>query len=152
MTEQPDTAFRKSFEVRWDDVDVNGHLRNTRYLEYASTARMALLAAHGWTVRDLLREGRTAVMLAEEAQYLAEVFPAERVEVSCELVAGSEDGARFRFRHVVSRPDGSPAAVLHALGAWLDLSTRRISAPPDQLRKALESLRTADYVPLGAGR
>ncbi|GHH58856.1 hypothetical protein GCM10018781_00940 [Kitasatospora indigofera] len=77
MTEQPDTAFRKSFEVRWDGVDVNGHLRNTRYLEYASTARTALLAAHGWTVRDLLREGRTAVMPAEEAQYLAEVFPAD---------------------------------------------------------------------------
>jgi acyl-CoA thioesterase FadM len=24
-------VFRKSFEVRWDDVDLNGHLRSTRY-------------------------------------------------------------------------------------------------------------------------
>ncbi|MFC8448193.1 acyl-CoA thioesterase [Kitasatospora sp. NPDC057223] len=152
MSGQPTTLFQKSFEVRWDDVDVNGHLRNTRYLEYASTARMALLAAHGWTVRDLLKEGYTAVMLGEEAQYLAEVLPAEWVEVSCEFIAGSEDGSRFRFRHVISRADGSRAAVVHAMGAWLSLANRRIFSPPEPLRKALESLRTADYAPLGAER
>jgi len=36
-------VFRKSFEDRWDDVDLNGHLHNTRDLEYAATAKLGFL-------------------------------------------------------------------------------------------------------------
>jgi acyl-CoA thioester hydrolase len=62
--------FRKSFEVRWDDVDLNGHLRSTRYLEYASTARHGFLTKAGWGVPALMKSGITVVLLAEEVRYL----------------------------------------------------------------------------------
>lgn len=143
-------VFKKSFEVRWDDVDLNGHLRNTRYLEYASTARLSRLAEAGWGVRALQKEGFTIVMLGEEVAYLREVFLAERVSVSCEVVGLSADGSRWRIRHSVFRENGEEAAVVRALGAWIDIRARKITAPPSGIRAALEADRSDDFEVIGA--
>ncbi|NLU73395.1 thioesterase [Streptomyces sp. HNM0575] len=141
--------FSKSFEVRWDDVDFNGHLRSTRYLEYAGTARLGLLMEAGWDVRALRREGFAPVLLSEQVEYLREVFFAERVEVSCQVVGSSADGARWRIRHSVSREDGDEAAVVRSLGAWIDVHARRITPPPPGLRAALEAARSEDWELIG---
>ncbi|SCF65410.1 thioesterase family protein [Streptomyces sp. Ncost-T10-10d] len=134
----------KSFEVRWDDMDLNGHLRNTRYLEYAATARLAFLVDSGWTPQDLLKAGVAAVSLGEEVRYLREVLPLETVTVASRIVGLSTDGARWRFEHSFSRESGEEAAVVRTLGAWIDVRARRIAAPPVGLLTALEAARAAD--------
>ncbi|MFI6488874.1 acyl-CoA thioesterase [Streptomyces sp. NPDC050564] len=75
-------VFKKCFEVRWDDVDLNGHLRNTRYLEYAATARLGFLIEWGWSPRAVHKAGFAAVTLGDEVRYVREVFPAEVVTVA----------------------------------------------------------------------
>lgn len=142
----------KSFEVRWDDVDLNGHLRNTRYLEYASTVRLTFLVESGWEPRDLLKAGVAAVSLGEEVRYLREILPLEVVTVTSRVVGLSPDGARWRFEHLFAREDGREAAVVRTLGAWIDLSARRITAPPTALLRALEGARAADCEVLTAAR
>ncbi|MFE6100808.1 acyl-CoA thioesterase [Streptomyces laurentii] len=142
-------VFRKSFEVRWDGVDLNGHLRNTRYLEYASTARLSQLAEAGWDVRALQKEGFAVVMLGEEITYRREVFFGERVSVSCEVVGLSDDGSRWRIRHSLSREDGEVAAVVSSLGAWIDIRARKITAPPSGIRAALEAHRSDGFEVIG---
>ncbi|MER6165558.1 acyl-CoA thioesterase [Streptomyces violaceorubidus] len=134
----------KSFEVRWDDLDLNGHLRNTRYLEYASTARLAFLVASGWSPRDLMKAGIGAVALGEEVRYLREVRPLEVVTVVSRVVGLSTDGARWRFEHTFVRGNGEEAAVVRALGTWIDLATRRMTAPPPGLRDALTGAGAED--------
>ncbi|MFJ8608033.1 acyl-CoA thioesterase [Streptomyces sp. NPDC093675] len=141
--------FRKSFEVRWDDVDLNGHLRSTRYLDYAATARLSFLAGAGWDVRVLQKEGFAAVLLSEEVSYLREVFLAERVNVACQVVGLSADGARWRIQHSVSRENGEEAAVVRSLGAWIDVRTRKITAPPRGLQAVLEAARSLDCEVIG---
>ena len=138
-------VFRKSFEVRWDDVDLNGHLRSTRYLEYASTTRHGYLMTAGWGAPALLKSGITAVLLAEEVRYLREVFLAQNVEVTCTIVGLSPDASRWRIRQVVLRENGTEAAVIHSEGAWMDVRTRKITTPPPGLREFLESTRSDDY-------
>lgn len=130
----------KSFEVRWDDLDLNGHLRNTRYLEYAATARLDFLVKSGWTPRHLLKAGVAAVSLGEEVRYLRETFPLEVVTVSSRIVGLSADGARWHFEHTFSREGGAEAATVRTLGAWI----RRITAPPTGLLTALEATKAAD--------
>ncbi|MFF1894714.1 acyl-CoA thioesterase [Streptomyces sp. NPDC058206] len=132
-------TFQKSFEVRWDDVDANGHLRNTRCSEYASTARHSYLTAAGWGVYALRKEGFAPVLLGEEAQYLREVFMGELVNVGCTIVGLSADASRWRMHHAVLREDEEEAAVVRSLGAWIDLRSRKIAAPPSGLRTFLES-------------
>jgi acyl-CoA thioester hydrolase len=138
-------VFRKSFEVRWDDVDLNGHLRSTRYLEYASTTRHGYLTTAGWGAPALMKSGITAVLLAEEVRYLHEVFLAQNVEVTCKIVGLSPDASRWHVRQVVLREDGKEAAVIRSEGAWMDVHTRKIATPPAGLREFLESIRSDDY-------
>ncbi|MFF9340404.1 MULTISPECIES: acyl-CoA thioesterase [unclassified Streptomyces] len=142
----------RSFEVRWDDVDVNGHLRNTRYLEYASTARLAFLVGAGWTPKDLMKAGVAAVSLGEEARYLREVLPLQTVTVTSRVVGLSPDGARWRFEHGFTRESGEEAAVVRTLGAWIDIGARRIAAPPAGVLAALEAVRSVDCEVLAPAR
>ncbi|MFF4354760.1 acyl-CoA thioesterase [Streptomyces sp. NPDC001530] len=137
-------VFTKSFEVRWDDVDANGHLRNTRYLEYAASARLGLLMEAGWSPRVVHQAGLAPVSLGDEVRYLREVFPAEVVTVATRVIGLSEDGSRWRFEHILTRQNGERAAEVRTLGAWIDLDARKIIAPPADLRALLESARTPD--------
>ncbi|WP_051854252.1 MULTISPECIES: acyl-CoA thioesterase [unclassified Streptomyces] len=134
----------KTFEVRWDDADLNGHLRNTRYLEYAATARLAFLIGEGWAPRKLLKAGFAAVSLGEEVRYLREVFPLEVVTATSRVIGLSADAARWRFEHTFSRESGEEAAVVRTLGAWIDVGARRIAPPPPELRTVMEEARAAD--------
>lgn len=137
--------LRKSFEVRWDDVDLNGHLRNTRYLEYASTARLSFLIDAGWGPRNLAKAGVAAVSLSEEVHYRREIFPLEVVTVASRIIGVSADGARWRFEHTFTCKGKQEAAVVRTLGAWINLAARRIAPPPNDLLIAMEAARSDDY-------
>ncbi|PWI15273.1 thioesterase [Streptomyces sp. Act143] len=145
-------AFTKSFEVRWDDVDANGHLRNTRYLEYAATARLGFLMEAGWTPRAIHQAGVAPVTLSDEVRYLREVFPAEAVTVDTRVIGLSQDVSRWRFEHILTRESGEKAAEVRTLGAWIDLATRKIAAPPAELQALFETVRTADCQDLTSTR
>ncbi|WP_338704173.1 acyl-CoA thioesterase (plasmid) [Streptomyces sp. Q6] len=137
-------AFTKTFEVRWDDVDANGHLRNTRYLEYAASARLAILMEADWSPQALRQAGLAPVTLSDDVRYRREVFPAEVVTVGTHVIGLSEDGSRWQFEHILTRASGERAAEVRTLGAWIDLGTRKITAPPAGLRAHFEAARTAD--------
>ncbi|MFI6876128.1 acyl-CoA thioesterase [Streptomyces sp. NPDC050400] len=146
------TEWQKSFEVRWDDVDLNGHLRNTRYLEYAATARLGFLVEAGWGPRELRGAGLAAVSLGEEVSYLREVFPLDAVTVTSRIAGLSADRARWRFEHVFTREGGERAAVVRTLGAWVDVQARRIAPPPAGLRALMDEARAADCETIGTRR
>ena len=139
-----------SFEVRWDDVDLNGHLRGSRYLDYAVTARMKTLDQIGWGIPELMRAGITAVLLSEQIEYTREIYLAQHVAVSCQVVAETQDGTRWKCRHVIEHEDGKVAATIYSIGAWFDLASRRIVSPPDGLAEALQSIRSPGWARLVA--
>jgi acyl-CoA thioesterase FadM len=43
-------CYEKPFEIRVDEIDINGHLHHTKYLEYCSHTRYCQL--HGRLVRS----------------------------------------------------------------------------------------------------
>lgn len=133
-------AYVKKLEVRWDDVDVNGHLRNTRYLEYANHARIAYFQQSGWDARRFLGAEVGPVLLSDEIRYRREVFLAEEVEVT----GLSADGARWEMRHEVRRADGSTAATVLSHGGWMGKRTRRLTAPPAELIAVVDAIRSED--------
>lgn len=137
-------VFTKSFEICWDDVDANGHLRSTRYLQYAVSARLGFLREAGWSPRVVHRAGLAPVSLGDEVRCLREVFPAEVVTVATRVTGLSEDGSRWRFEHILTRESGETAAEVRTLGAWIDLDIRKIIAPQTELRALFEAARTAD--------
>lgn len=137
------SSYEKTFVVRWADCDMNGHLRNTGYSEYCIDARVAYLSDRGFPPTRYAELGFGPVILREEIEYLRELRIAEEFRVDVRMQGLSPECARFKFAHVLTRHDGVVAGKLSLLGGWMDLRTRRLSAPPPQLQ---EVMRTAPRV------
>jgi acyl-CoA thioester hydrolase len=148
--------FTKTFEVRWADCDMNGHVRNTAYSEFCIESRMGFFAAHGFDYDTMRENGVSPVIFREETDYLREIGIGERVTVDLWLLGVSPEGAKFKFRHDLYREDGTHSARLAISGAWMDFHTRRIVAPPAAL-SAVVALAPRDPAyeplpPLGSSR
>jgi acyl-CoA thioester hydrolase len=130
--------YARAFVVRWADCDVNGHLRNTCYSEYAVEVRMAFLTEGGFGFEEMRRHGVGPVLLREEIDYLRECHMGEELTVDFTSLGQSADASRFRMAHEIWKPDGRKAARLVVTGGWMDLAARRLAPPPPKLRELLE--------------
>lgn len=139
-------TFTRSFHVRWGDIDFNGHMKNTAYLDISVDVRMMFFAENGFAAREFEELKFGPVVLRDEVSYFRELKLLERMSVDLALAGLSEDGSRFRIRNQFFRPDSQLAAVVTTLGGWLNLQTRKLSRPPERLEVVLARLgRTEDY-------
>ena len=137
---------QQEFEVRWADLDPNGHLRHTAYMDCAAQARVGFLHERGFTLERFRQLGIGPVLFREEARYLHEVRANERLRVTAEIAGLSPNRKHWRIRHLIYKSDGKLACIVEVQGAWLDLRARKIKAPPPELIAAMEqSPRTDDY-------
>ena len=49
--------FEKQFEAGWRDMDPNGHMANSAYLEFAVNTRIAFFASQGFAATDFQKQG-----------------------------------------------------------------------------------------------
>jgi acyl-CoA thioester hydrolase len=54
------------FQIRLDEIDFNGHLHSTKYLECASHTRYCQLIDWGWGLRAMQEHDIGAVVLSDE--------------------------------------------------------------------------------------
>jgi acyl-CoA thioester hydrolase len=139
-------ASRREFQVRWADLDPNGHLRHTAYMDYGAQARVAFLNDCGFTLERFRQLGIGPVLFREDTRYLREVRANERISVTTELSGLSANGKHWRMRHRIFKADGEQACVIDVQGAWLDLAARRIVPAPKELQEAMRKVpHTDDY-------
>jgi acyl-CoA thioester hydrolase len=139
-------SHKVSFPIRWADLDPNGHMRHTAYMDYAAQARVGFLAEAGFTMEKFhsLRIG--PVLFREETQYLREVRANERITVTTELAGLSANGKHWRIRHRIFNQDNELACIVDVQGAWLDLVARKVVPAPAALAQAMrQAPRTDDY-------
>lgn len=133
-------------EVRWADLDPNGHVRHTVFMDWATQCRVAALASVGLTPKRFQALGCGPVLFREETDYLREVDAGETVTVALELVGASADHKHFAIRHRLAKRDGTPCATVLVRGAWFDLATRKVRPPPDEIARAFEGFpRAGDF-------
>lgn len=138
--------FERKFQVGWRDVDPNGHVANMVYLEYAVDARIAMFAAGGFPPAAFLRHGFGPVIKNDFVEYFREVMMLDELRVTVENGGHSEDYSRFRVINNVYKPDGELAARVTSIGGWLDMKTRKLIEPPDEIKRGWASLvRTDDF-------
>lgn len=138
--------FERTLHARWGDMDFNGHMKNTAYLDAGADVRMMYFAEHGFSMREFERLHFGPVIVKDELEYYRELRLLEPVRVTLEADGLSEDGTRFRLRNEFFREDGQKAARVTSSGGWLDLAARKLKPPPEELRKLLEMLsRTATF-------
>jgi acyl-CoA thioester hydrolase len=125
--------FLKEFEVRWSDVDANGHLANSAYTNFMSHARMAYLLQLGFDPKIMAKNKIGPVVFYEHMYYFKEVFLGKPVKVSLEVVGLSEDGCFFEFHHNFYDDKGKNVAHCEMMGAWISLETRKLTSLAGEL-------------------
>lgn len=136
--------FTHRFEVGWGDLDFNGHMRNTAYLDLAATVRMMFFRACGFEMAEFERLRFGPVVLKDEVEYFRELKLLQPVVVGIELAGLNADGSRFRLRNTFHTEDGKLVAKVTSTGGWMDLNARRLGPPPGPLRETLERMRRAE--------
>jgi acyl-CoA thioester hydrolase len=143
-------AQPREFEQRmiagWADMDFNGHMRNTAYLEKAVDVRMLYFASAGFSIVDFAKLRLGPVIMTDEVSYRREVGLLETLRATLALAGLAPDASRFRVRNEFYRADGELAARLVSTGGWLCHESRRLIAPPAALAAGLGALaRTEDF-------
>lgn len=139
-------VYKQTFQVRWTDVDLNAHMRNTAYLDASADIRMMYFAENGFTMKEFERLHIGPVVMRDELEYFREMRMLERMDVTFDLAGLSEDSSRFCLRNVFYREDGEMGTRVTSTGGWFNLESRRLVLPPESLVNLLEKLRSDDFV------
>ena len=127
--------FSVRVTVRGYETDVQGHLNQAVYLNYAEHARWSLLQAAGVSQARLIGQGVGPVALETTIRYRRELLAGDEVDVTCEFEWGG--GKTFRIVQSVRKADGTVAAEITAVGGILDLTARKLVADPSAVFREL---------------
>lgn len=141
--------YSKRLFAGWGDMDFNSHMRNTAFLDKAADVRMMFFAENGFPTSEFARLRLGPVIMKDEVDYFKEVRLLQEITVTLEVAGMADDASRFILRNAVLLPDGKPCGRVTSTGGWLDLSARKLVAPPAELLAAMRSLpKTDDFVAL----
>ena len=138
-------AWSAELQVGWGDLDANGHMRNTAYLDHSADVRMMYFKSNGFPMSEFERLRFGPVIRKDEIEYFRELKLLEAFRGTLCIPGLSADGSRFTMRNEFFRPDGTLVARVTSTGGWLDLSARKLAAPPEALAQAMAALRSDDY-------
>ena len=143
MQVQPYTL---DMRVRWSDMDPNGHVRHSAYLDYAAHIRICYFEESDYPVSRLDQERIGPVLFSESIDYRRELKSAEKISCDISLVGLSKNQKHWLLRHHVYKASGELAAILNCRGAWLHLDNRCvIPATNDLYASLLQLQRTDDF-------
>ena len=138
--------FEKTFHVGWAQVDFNGHLGNTSFLDLAVDVRMFFFSENGFPIEEFQRQRFGPVILKDEMEYFREFRMLEKIRITVQTAGLSDDASRFKLRNEFFKEDGRLAGRLTTTGGWLDLDKRKLRVPPDAMIQAMRNLaRTEDF-------
>ncbi|MFI6012234.1 acyl-CoA thioesterase [Streptomyces sp. NPDC051243] len=127
--------FSVRITVRGYETDVQGHVNQSVYINYAEHARWSLLRAAGITQTGLIGKGVGPVALETTIRYKRELLAGDEVDVTCAFEWSG--GKIFRIHQTMRKADGTVAAELTAVGGLMDLKERRMVANPQDYFKEL---------------
>jgi acyl-CoA thioester hydrolase len=125
--------YSKNYEIRWSDIDANGHVNYAAYIDAAGDLRYHFFTDHGFPPERFEQLGVGPIYTALHANFLREVRMGEAVTITYALAGLSPKGARWKVHHDVLKSNGKKAVSIDLEGAILDLSTRRPALPTPEL-------------------
>lgn len=148
LTEQEDDqmSYTETFNVRWADVDANGHMRHSAYYDYCAHMRLMLFKKYDYSLDKMIAAGIGPVLFREEARFYKELALTEAITIDCAIKSMRKSGKIWIFQHQFFNQKNQLAAIIIAEGTWIDLRTRKAVNPPEDFEQLLENLpRTEDF-------
>ena len=138
-------SFKQKIIVRWADLDPNGHVRHSIYYDYGAQARIAYLQQQGFGIDWMKSNNIGPVLFREEAHFYRELNSGDELTIDVLMSGLSSDHRKWSMRHGIYRGE-KLCATLDMDGAWLNLKTRKVEMPPQELKnKFAELARTEDF-------
>jgi len=122
-------TFSVTRDVQSTDLDANGHVHYSVYIDAAADCRYRFFAERGLPLEAIRQQGIGPVYTLVTARFLREVRAGETLTITYELSGLSQGGTRWRFHHDILKATGKKAAVLDIEGVILDLAARTPTAP-----------------------
>lgn len=125
--------FKVPFTTTWSDFDPNAHMRHTAYNDYAAEVRSRFFAHHGFSLSEFSKQNVGPILFEENTRFFREILVGEDITATLELIGASSKFERFKFKHTIIKSDGVISAEIKIYGAWIDLTKRKLTTPPQQM-------------------
>ena len=124
--------FKMEFEVRDNEVDIQGVVNNANYFIYMAHARHKFLHSIGIDFAEMARNKQNLFLVSTNLEFKRSLVPNDKFYVTCELI--KEGSVRFAFEQKIYRSnDDTLIAKAHNIGACIDGNTKRPYVP-EQLK------------------
>lgn len=134
-------GYSGTYEIRWSDLDANGHVNYAAYIDAAGDLRYRFFTEREFPPERFEQLGIGPIYTAIHARFLREVRMGETITITYSLSGLSPQGARWKVHHNVLKSNGKKAVSIDLEGAILNLTTRK-PVPP-----TLELLQIFNLIP-----
>jgi len=135
--------FNRIVQIRWSDLDPNFHLRHSVYYDWGAYCRVEFLNEHGLTADVMMRLRFGPILFREECVFKREIRSGDEVVINLQILKSKEDFSRWTIQHHIYKNTDTLAAVLTVDGAWINVTERKLAAPPEQVHEAFNSMPKA---------
>ena len=125
--------FLRTYEIRWSDIDANGHVNYAAYIDAAADLRYHFFTGHGYPPDRFRQLGIGPVYTSIHASFFREVRMGEMVTINYLLSGLSPQGRRWKVHHDVLKSNGKRSVSIDLEGTILDLATRKPIQPMPEL-------------------
>lgn len=133
--------FEISFPTIWANFDANAHMRHTAYNDYAAEVRSRFFASHGFSLGDFVKHNIGPILFSENTKFYREILIGEDIKANLILIGASKKFERFKFKHQIIKENEVLAAEIEIYGAWIDLTKRKLTAPPEEMINIFKLLK-----------
>lgn len=127
--------FWKKIEVRWGDMDAQGHVNNTVYFTYCESTRVELLRKIGFRGKQADSECGPTLVHASCDFKKQVVFPAT-IDVGVRVEKIGQRSIRLVYGIFLHGTDQLVASAV-SVNAWVNYAAERAVEIPDEFRVAL---------------
>ena len=138
--------YSGTYEIRWSDLDANGHVNYAAYIDAAGDLRYRFFTEHGFPPEKFDQLGVGPIYTDIHARFLREVRMGETITITYSLSGLSPEGRRWKVHHDFIKSNGKKAVTLDVEGAILDLTARKPVFPTIELFQAFNLIpHSPDY-------
>jgi len=136
-TTRADYAWFNAISLRWNDLDMFGHVNNAEFYGYFDTAVVSFLLSTGDFTPQ--QSGLGMVVAESGCRYLAEVNFGSGIEVGLRVAHLGTSSVRYELG-VFANGSDTASADGHFVHVFIDRAVMRPTPIPDRLRSHLASI------------
>lgn len=138
--------YTKPVEIRWSDLDPNFHLRHSAYYDFGAYCRVAFLTENGITPEMMSEHFIGPILFREECMFKKEIKFGDAISINLKVKSISANAKKWAMVHELWKNTNELCAVITIEGAWMSTKFRKIIAPPELFKIALEKMpKTEDF-------